>query len=225
MDCLSLHKPSWTRRCPRQKKEPAALAWEEGRLNSLRFANSVTLGTSSIFLDYSLLSLKNTVETSRQGVAKMKSQVECVTGERKPPESYDFRFSSVSADCGPLQSSLRSPGEPRAESGRPDSATLQLHSGRAVSSVTQNGICLRRSSHEISKENMPEVGNLSQNATVSDQNKGFPKPVLPRRKQQPTAVFLPGESHGQRSLVGCSPGGCKDSDTTATRMRIQAHSP
>ena len=75
-----------------------------------------------------------------------------------------------------------------------------------MSSVTQNGICLRRSSHEISKENMPEVGNLSQNATVSDQNKGFPKPVLPRRKQQPTAVFLPGESHGQRSLVGCSPG-------------------
>ena len=96
--CLSLHKPSWTRRCPRQKKEPAALAWEEGRLNSLRFANSVTLGTSSIFLDYSLLSLKNTVETSRQGVAKMKSQVECVTGERKPPESYDFRFLSVSAE-------------------------------------------------------------------------------------------------------------------------------
>ena len=27
------------------------------------------------------------------------------------------------------------------------------------------------------------------------------------------AVFLPGESHGQRSLVGYSPWGCKDSDT------------
>ena len=26
-----------------------------------------------------------------------------------------------------------------------------------------------------------------------------------RRKWQPTAVFLPGESHGQRSLEGCSP--------------------
>ena len=26
-----------------------------------------------------------------------------------------------------------------------------------------------------------------------------------RRKWQPTPVFLPGESHGQRSLVGCSP--------------------
>ena len=25
------------------------------------------------------------------------------------------------------------------------------------------------------------------------------------RKWQPTPVFLPGESHGQRSLVGCSP--------------------
>ena len=35
-----------------------------------------------------------------------------------------------------------------------------------------------------------------------------------RRKWQPTPVFLPGESHGQRSLVGCSPWGCTESDTT-----------
>ena len=27
-------------------------------------------------------------------------------------------------------------------------------------------------------------------------------------------VFLPGESHGQRSLAGYSPWGCKESDTT-----------
>ena len=35
-----------------------------------------------------------------------------------------------------------------------------------------------------------------------------------RRKWQPTAVFLPGESHGRRSLVGCSPWGRTESDTT-----------
>jgi len=35
-----------------------------------------------------------------------------------------------------------------------------------------------------------------------------------RRKWQLTPVFLPGESHGQRSLVGYSPWGCKDLDTT-----------
>ena len=35
-----------------------------------------------------------------------------------------------------------------------------------------------------------------------------------RRKWQPTPVFLPGESHGQRSLVGYSPWGRKESDTT-----------
>ena len=33
-------------------------------------------------------------------------------------------------------------------------------------------------------------------------------------KCQPTPVFLPGESHGQRSLVGYSPLGHKESDTT-----------
>ena len=35
-----------------------------------------------------------------------------------------------------------------------------------------------------------------------------------RRKWQPTLVNLPRESHGQRSLAGYSPWGCKESDTT-----------
>ena len=35
-----------------------------------------------------------------------------------------------------------------------------------------------------------------------------------RRKLQPTPVFLPGKSHGQRSLVCYSPWGCKKSNTT-----------
>ena len=35
-----------------------------------------------------------------------------------------------------------------------------------------------------------------------------------RRKRHPTPVFLPGESHGQRSLAGYGPWGCKESDTT-----------
>ena len=34
------------------------------------------------------------------------------------------------------------------------------------------------------------------------------------RKWQPTLAFLPGESYGQRRLVGYSPYGRKDSDTT-----------
>ena len=35
-----------------------------------------------------------------------------------------------------------------------------------------------------------------------------------RGKWQPTPVFLPGESQGRGSLVGCSPWGCQESDTT-----------
>ena len=35
-----------------------------------------------------------------------------------------------------------------------------------------------------------------------------------RRKWQPTSVFLPGESHGQRSLASYSPWGHKESDLT-----------
>ena len=35
-----------------------------------------------------------------------------------------------------------------------------------------------------------------------------------RRKWQPTPVFLPGESHGQRTLVGYSPLGHRELDVT-----------
>ena len=35
-----------------------------------------------------------------------------------------------------------------------------------------------------------------------------------RRKWQPTPVFLPGKSRGQRSLVGCRLWGCTESGTT-----------
>ena len=35
-----------------------------------------------------------------------------------------------------------------------------------------------------------------------------------RRKWQPTPVFLPGESQGRGSLMGCRLWGCTESDTT-----------
>ena len=39
--------------------------------------------------------------------------------------------------------------------------------------------------------------------------------VVSRRRQwHPTPVLLPGKSHGRRSLVGCSPWGHEESDTT-----------
>ena len=39
--------------------------------------------------------------------------------------------------------------------------------------------------------------------------------VAQRRQWHPTPVLLPGKSHGRRSLVGCSPWGHEESDTTA----------
>ena len=39
-------------------------------------------------------------------------------------------------------------------------------------------------------------------------------PWVGRKKGEPTPVFLPGESHAQRSLVGYRPWGCKESDTS-----------
>ena len=62
-------------------------------------------------------------------------------------------------------------------------------------------------------------GPVVENSPVStgDKRVGFnlvARKIPWRRALQPTAVFLPGESHGQRSLVGSSPRGHKESDTT-----------
>ena len=42
-----------------------------------------------------------------------------------------------------------------------------------------------------------------------------------RRKWQPTPVFLPGESQGRGSLVGCHLWGCTESDTTEVTQQQQ----
>ena len=42
-------------------------------------------------------------------------------------------------------------------------------------------------------------------------------------KWQSTPVFLPGESRGRRSLVGYSPGGHKESDTTELLHFLSLH--
>ena len=47
--------------------------------------------------------------------------------------------------------------------------------------------------------------------------------ILWRRKWQPTPVFLPGDSHGQESLVGCSPWSCKESDRTEPKHKHPAY--
>ena len=44
-----------------------------------------------------------------------------------------------------------------------------------------------------------------------------------RRHWHPTPVLLPGKSHGQRRLIGCSPWGRKESDTTSLSLFTFTH--
>ena len=66
--------------------------------------------------------------------------------------------------------------------------------------VTQCRICLQCRSHRRHGLD-PRIGKIPW-----------------RRKWQPTPVSLPGESHGQRSLMGYSPQGHKESDTTEATL-------
>ena len=54
-------------------------------------------------------------------------------------------------------------------------------------------------------KNLPEVQEIRLNPWVGK--------IPWRREWLPTPVFLPGEFHGQRSLVGYSPWGLKELDT------------
>ena len=55
------------------------------------------------------------------------------------------------------------------------------------------------------------VKNLLPVQEMQVQYRGQEDPL--EKERQPTPVFLPGESHGQRSLVGCSPWARKESGT------------
>ena len=44
-----------------------------------------------------------------------------------------------------------------------------------------------------------------------------------RRAWQPTPVFLPGETHGQRNLASYGPWGCKESDMTEVSEYTHTH--
>ena len=60
----------------------------------------------------------------------------------------------------------------------------------------------------------PVVKNLPMNAADICELDPWVGKIPCRRAWQPTPVFLPGESHGQRSLEGYSPWGHKESDMT-----------
>ena len=60
------------------------------------------------------------------------------------------------------------------------------------------------------------LSNLWIKEGIKGDYKYFRQSMNPDRRRQwhPTPVFLPGKSHGWRSLVGCSPWGHEELDTT-----------
>ena len=65
-----------------------------------------------------------------------------------------------------------------------------------------------------------EVNNPPANSGNVRNSGSIPGSGRSREKEMATPAFLPGESHGQRSLVGHSPWGHKASDTSEHRTHI-----
>ena len=66
--------------------------------------------------------------------------------------------------------------------------------------------------HQATTVNVPRVRHQGALCTCSEL--ATLQQTHLRRQWHPTPVLLPGKSHGQRSLVGCSPWGLEDSDMT-----------
>ena len=76
----------------------------------------------------------------------------------------------------------------------------------------------------LSREDLLEKGMATYSSILAPSLKKRGLKKYWRRKWQPTLVSLPRESHGQRSLVGYSPQGRKESDMTE-QLDFTFHSP
>ena len=73
-----------------------------------------------------------------------------------------------------------------------------------------------RSIHTDEGDRLVGKGWAESQGNSTDTTKLFKKinNLYRRRQWHPTPVLLPGKPHGRRSLVGCSPWGREESDTT-----------
>ena len=112
----------------------------------------------------------------------------------------------------------KEPGENQAIKSRDD---IKLHyGGQAVSTFSspRAGVLISLAGVHvlIGIMGFPHGSNDKESACQYRQTEFDPwvRKIPWRREWLPTLGFLPGESHEQRSLVGYSPWGCKESDMT-----------
>ena len=126
---------------------------------------------------------------------------------RETVSSLDFAFHSFWVQSIPLKKTKQSP------SGQWSFYSLSKHT-----SCHHTSLCCYWNSSPIRKAPGFPSGSVGEESACNAGDLGSIGPwvgKIPwRREWQPTPVFLPGEFHGQRSLVGYCPWGHKELDMT-----------
>ena len=127
-----------------------------------------------------------------------------VRGEEKQ-NVFPFQFSSVAQSCPTLCDPMNcsTPGPP-VHHQLPELTQTHVHQ---VSGAIQP-------SHRLSSPSPPAPNTPQHQCIFQWVNSSLYSELKLRRKWQPTLLLLPGKSHGRRSLVGCSPWGREESNTT-----------
>ena len=136
-----------------------------------------------------------------------------------PAGSGGKKFTCNSGDClqvdlGSIPGSGRSPGEGTGNLLQCSCLGNSMHKGAWWATV--HGVARVR--HDLATQAPPCFPYIIKKLTVYQiiylSSFICTSPSNGRRQWQPTPVLSPGKSHGRRSLVGCSPWGCTESDTT-----------
>ena len=142
-----------------------------------------------------------------------------------PAGSGGKKFTCNSGDClqvdlGSIPGSGRSPGEGTGNLLQCSCLGNSMHKGAWWATV--HGVARVR--HDLATQAPPCFPYIIKKLTVYQiiylSSFICTSPSNGRRQWQPTPVLSPGKSHGRRSLVGCSPWGCTESDTT---QRLHFH--
>ena len=127
--------------------------------------------------------------------------------------SKDIKFYGYTKTCTQLLITVLFITAPNFKQSKCPSVVL-IDEGWCISMQWNTTWQYKRNEQKKHRTNWMNFRSIALNEKIKSQEITYCMITFRRRQWQPTLELLPGKSHGRRSLVGCSPWGREESDTT-----------